>query len=54
MENSRLKRVPSLFGDILKYQNGEYHWGYTFQKYKKKLENERKIMVPYVKIWTGR
>lgn len=54
MENSRLKRVPSLFGDILKYQNGEYHWGYTFQKYKKKLENEQKIMVPYVKVWTGR
>lgn len=54
MENSRLKRVPSLFGDILKYQNGEYHWGYTFHKYKNKLNNERKIMVPYVKVWTGR
>ena len=54
MENSTLIKVPSLFGDILKYTNGEYNWGYTFHNYKKKLENERKIMVPYVKIWTGR
>ena len=54
MENSRLKKMPSLFGDILKYTNGEYHGGYTFHNYKKKLENEKKIMVPYVKIWTGR
>jgi hypothetical protein len=54
MENSKLKKIPSLFGDILTYTNGEYSWGYTYHKYKRKLENEKKIMVPYVKVWTGR
>ena len=48
-ESSKLCNIKSLFGNIHKYQK----WGYTYDNYEKDINN-KKIIKPIIKIWTGR
>jgi len=45
-----IKRIKSLFGDIV-LQNKSFN--YTFEDYKNDLK-KRKVIYPFVKVWTGR
>ena len=49
-EYPKLLKINSLFGDILTKPNA---FQYTYDDYKKDLNN-KKIMNPFVKVWTGR
>jgi len=49
-EYSKLIKIKSLFGDILK-QNRTFN--YTYNDYKNDLNN-KKVIYPFVKVWTGR
>ena len=49
-EYSKLNRINSLFGDILvKYKS----FAYSYDQYQRDLR-EKKVLYPFVKVWTGR
>jgi len=50
MENSRLKSMPSLFGDITMKPRS---FQYNYEDYNNDL-NRGKVITPFVKVWTGR
>ena len=49
MENSRLQKIPSLFGTIHDFG---LPWGYSFQHYRQRPATWQHL--PIVKVWTGR
>jgi hypothetical protein len=50
LEEPKLSKYPSLFGDILKYSSFDF----TYQKYIYNLKMNKKSQLPYIKVWTGR
>lgn len=54
LECDDLKKVSSLFGNIVNYTNGEYSWGYSYHQYKDYINKYKKSPMPFVKVWSGR